>query len=343
MSLNRTSPFRGVLYRRAERMRRIGFLALVCGALGYSPQAHGAAGDPVTLSLDYQVDDAVLGCPTPDEFRRRISDQVHYDPFGAEADLDLAVKVYRSATGLEADLVWKRKDGSVAGERRLSSADDCIELARGMSFAVAVQIQLLSDTSAEATPRQPNTAPVSPQVPKAKVLPTRDELDHSLHPSLAIGVGPSAALGTAPSLSTGGRAFARLALPRVDVELAAEAELPVSYQTASGGGFSLKSFDATLAPCLLAGRMRACGVVAVGRSAVAGFGVETVRRDTSTVVRAGARLGFDHRLTSVLSFGAHADGLLLLSPVTVYLRTAPVWAMPTVALKVGLDLALVFQ
>ncbi|HEY5377102.1 MAG TPA: hypothetical protein VIK01_25650, partial [Polyangiaceae bacterium] len=108
-------------------------------------------------------------------------------------------------------------------------------------------------------------------------------------------------------------------------------------------GFSLKSFDATLAPCLLAGRMRACGVVAVGRSAVAGFGVETVRRDTSTVVRAGARLGFDHRLTSVLSFGAHADGLLLLSPVTVYLRTAPVWAMPTVALKVGLDLALVFQ
>lgn len=297
------------------------------------------------VSLNYQVDKAVLGCPTPAEFERRIASQVRYDPFRDDADLQLSTKIYRVPAGLEAELLWTRKDGSLEGERRLSSGEDCVALARGMSFAVAVQLQLLSAASAEQPPNDAPPAPAAAPQPH-EVGPqrssTREPPKAPLRAAFAIGLGPIAALGTAPALSTGGRIFARAGFQRVDVELAGEAQLPVSYQTAPAAGFVLKSVDLTLAPCVRGGAMRVCGVAAVGRLRVEGFGVEAARRATATLVNAGVRLGFDQRLTSALSFGAHADGLVRVTPVTVYLRTAPVWTLPTLALKIGIDVAIVF-
>jgi hypothetical protein len=330
-------------------MRQLGFVTLIAGVIGISTQGHGAESAPLTVSLDYRVDDSVLGCPTLREFQRRIAKQVRYDPFRADAELKLSTKIYRSPTGLEAELVWKRRDGSLEGERRLSSGDDCIKLAKGMSFAVAVQIQLLSGGSDPEPPRESQPSPtratqgdVSAES-ETQRSPTPEPREHSMRPTLALGVGPHVALGTAPSLSTGGRVFARLGFERVDFELAGEAELPVSHETAMGAGFSMNSFDASFAPCLRGGPLRACGIAVVGRSEVEGFGVEAVRRAASTVFRAGLRFGVDQRLTPLLSFGAHVDGLVLLTPVTVYLRTTPVWTMPTLAAKAGIDLAILFQ
>jgi hypothetical protein len=337
---------RRVLYVRAGRMRQFGFLALMGSMIGHSALAHSAAAEPLMVSLDYKVDKAVLGCPTRAEFERRIASEVRYDPFRDDADLQLSTQIYRVPAGLEAELLWTRKDGSREGERRLSSGNDCVALARGMSFAVAVQLQLLSAVSAEGNPNDAPPAPAPAPKPHelgAQRSAPREQPKAPLRAAFLIGLGPIAALGAAPAPSAGGRIFARAGFQRVDLELAGEAQLPVSYQTAPAAGFVLKSVDLTLAPCVRGGAMRVCAVAAAGRSRVEGFGVEAARRATATTLEAGVRLGFDQRLTSVLSFGAHADGLVRLTPVTVYLRSAPVWTMPILALKIGIDVAMHFQ
>src|SRR6266566_3190639 len=109
-----------------------GFCAVVevtiaLGALvSRSGTALAADVPPLVVELKYEVDPALSGCPSDAEFRRAVSDQLHYDPFSGEATRRVSAQVRRLDTGLEAHATWSDPAGKRQGERQLASTNrDC--------------------------------------------------------------------------------------------------------------------------------------------------------------------------------------------------------------------------
>jgi hypothetical protein len=299
----------------------------------------------LSVVLAYDVDAALHGCPSESEFRDSIIKQLGYDPFRTEAAHHVVAEVKDSEGGVEGRIAWTDAVGNKEGERHLvSTRRDCGEFIRGMTFAIAVQIQILnssgtaSPTGAITTPAA--EAPVATAIPKPSVpVPPAAAAKERL----SLGIGPTADLGGAPSWSGGGRLFGALRYNMLSLELGAELTLPVTLRRPDGTGFSTTTFGATLAPCLHRDRFALCGVGSLGLLHVQGFGVDDAHSPSSPAGKAGLRLAFDEPLSQRWTIAGHVDGLATLTPRTVYLNAMPVWTTPPLALIVGLDLAVLVR
>jgi hypothetical protein len=291
--------------------------------------------------LTYSVDPEMIGCPAEADFRESVARQLGYDPFRSDATHRIIAEVNASGEGIDGRLLWTDAHGQPEGERRLVSAvRNCGEFVKEMTFALAVQIQLLSTAAAAeppvpaplpppAPPPPPPPAPPSPAKPAAEVAER----------AVFLGLGPTGEVGIVPSFTGGLRLFAGVRRGVLSVEMAAEATLPVTLRQADGTGFSATAFGATLAPCGHRGPLALCAVGMLGLLDVRGFGVDDPRSPSSLVARVGLRLAFGEPLSLHWAAGVHVDGLVSLTPRTVSLNELPVWTTPPVALVVGIDLA----
>ena len=336
--------------RRTSRWERRIPPAAVCLALALAAIT-GSARGPLQLSvaLTYELEPTLHGCPSEAEFRRAVAGQLGYDPFRSEAAHRVAAEVRESERGIEGELLWTDAGGNKEGERRLASPNrDCSELVRGMTFAIAVQIQLLNSSAgldeapAESAPSS-SVAPVDAPIVEVRgpiVLPRESALPDRF---VALGLGPIASTESAPSLTGGARAFGAVRLNALSLELGAQALLPVTLRQGDGTGFTTSSFGATLAPCGHVRRLALCAVGAVGRMRVEGFGVDDVRSPSSITAEGGLRLVFEQPLSARFALAVHADGLASLTSRTVYVNDMPVWTTRTLAFSVGIDLAVLFR
>ena len=158
----RNRKFSRVILERSgcHSVRRfVGVLPLAV-ALG-SSAAH--AEPRFAVDLAYRPDPAVEGCPSDDEFRTMISDQLGYEPFRAGAAQTVVARAQAAEQGLRGFVEWHDSSGSLRGERELGTeSKDCRELARAMSFAIAVQIQILAQ-EAEASEPLPEKESAPPE------------------------------------------------------------------------------------------------------------------------------------------------------------------------------------
>jgi hypothetical protein len=221
---------------------------------------------------------------------------------------------------------------------------------KGVTFAVAVQIQLLNSSAGadDAEPERANPLPPPPvdagpapvvdvpppPLPKEPPLPNR---------SVEVGFGPLAQLGGAPSPSGGGRLFAGLQWRALSLELGAQATLPVKMLRPDGTGFSTSSIGATLAPCYHLRRLALCALGMISRLHVEGFGVDDTRTPSSALARAGLRLALDQPVSRPFALRVYAEGLATLTPRTVFLNDLPVWAVPSLGGAVGIDFYMLFR
>jgi hypothetical protein len=219
-----------------------------------------------------------------------------------------------------------------------------------MTFAVAVQIQLLNSsapaedeaperTAASARPVDAG-APPGPETPP--VVTNRTETAPT-GAFVALGLGPTVLFGAAPSVAAGGRLFAELDWRALSLELAGEVALPVKLQQSDGTGFTLSTFGATLAPCARVRRFAVCVLGALSRVQVVGLGVDDPRSPSALAVKAGLRASFDQPLSRRFLLRLHADGLGTLTPGTVYLNDVPVFTTRTFGLALGIDTVVRFQ
>jgi len=323
--------------RHIRRSAPLGAFLLAASAAAAA--AAGAPADPTSSQLSvvfaYEVDAMLHGCPSESEFRDSIVKQLGYDPFRSQAAHHVVAEVKESQGGIEGRIEWADADGNKEGERRLvSTGRDCGEFIRGMTFAIAVQIQILN-SSVAASPTQP-----AAEVPVATANPEpRGPVPPASRETLSLGMGPTVDLGGAPSWSAGARLFGALRLSTLSLELGADVTLPVTLRRSDGTGFSTTTFGTTIAPCLHRGRFAFCGVGLLGLFRVQGFGVDDAHSPSSVTGKAGVRLAFDEPLSQRWAIAAHVDGLATLTPRTVYLNAIPVWTTPTFGLVVGLDLA----
>lgn len=316
------------------------------------------------VSLDYELDATHDSCPREHRFRSMVSEQLGYDPFRSAAPLTIATRASRSPGGeLRGSIEWFDVSGARRGERQLSSDEgDCAALARAMSFAIAVQIQLLAQEaeSAVAAPKassghetaQPPSAPSRPS-------PARQGVRDGRGPEAALGAseasrgereplivllggGPFVALGMAPRAAPGVRAFAAARHDWFLLELGAEATAPASYSTSDTAGFDEHVALGSVAGCLVLGAWSICSVNKIGRVYVRGFGVELPREASGTMMLTGGRLTLSRELAGRWLAAPRVECLLPMGSWDVTLNRRRVWTTPGVSASLGIDLAWFF-
>ena len=97
------------------------------------------------MSLDYQTDPALAGCPSPADFRKAIVRQLGHDPFRDNAPRRMLVRLYPTGARMGGRVEWRDANDQWEGERTFSSRNEsCAEMARAMALATAIQIDLLA-------------------------------------------------------------------------------------------------------------------------------------------------------------------------------------------------------
>jgi hypothetical protein len=165
-----------------------------------------AAGD-VLVSLDYATDPALADCPTAGDFAKAVVRQLGHDPFRAEAPRRAVVRLYPMGARIGGRVEWRDASGEWEGERTFSSRNEsCLQMARAMALATAIQIDLLArveggetEKPADDTKLAPPIRVVEPPPPPAPPAPIAPPLKE---PSVAVdvGVGVLQDLGDAPAL-----------------------------------------------------------------------------------------------------------------------------------------------
>lgn len=311
------------------------------------------------VELRYEPD-AELGCPSETDFKGMVSAELGYDPFREGAEQKVVARTRPSEQGLRGVIEWHDASGNPRGERELGSeSTDCAALARAMSFAIVVQVQLLAqeaEDNAAARAEEPSTggsseaggasaAPVTGPIPPKDASSSSPAEPRQSRKSwqFSLGVGPTLAFGLAPRMAVEGRAFGGVRRGGLGVELGAEASLRSQHETEDGDGFEQQVLAGSLAGCTFFGKLSGCLVNKVGRLSVRGFGVEVPNSDAGALWQLGPRLvlieGFGERW-----FGAlRVEALLSLVTWEVMLNQEEVWKTPLFSLSVGGDLGVLWQ
>jgi len=323
------------------------------------------------VTLEYQVDPDVNGCPTAAEFRSTVGRQLGYDPFRSAADRRVVVQIGRKGASFDGRIKWSDDRGQWVGDRRLASRrQGCADIAASLAFSVAVQIQLIA-ALAPSTPEPPPSpvqappvappapGPVSAQPPLSLAQPLAQTLppttavvaapkpearpaEHARPLQLFLGVGPALALWSAPHPTGLGRIFASGRVSWISVEISLDAALPATQREADGSGFSLDRFAAGAAVCSHAWAFAACVTTTVGLLRARGLEVDAPASSSGLFSQLGARVGAAEDLGRRCFVAARADALVMLSSWTVRLNETAVWTTPRVGLVVGFDLGVRF-
>ena len=313
------------------------------------------------VTLEYEVDADVNGCPKAAEFRGAVERQLGYDPFQSAAARRVAVQIGRKGASFDGRIKWSDDRGRWVGDRRIASQrQGCADIAASLAFSVAVQIQLIA-ALAPSTPEPPPSvqAPVAPPAPAqvsdqpAISLPQPSKVAAPPPPGsrpteqarplkLSLGLGPSLALRLAPHPMGLGRIFASGRISWISVEIAVDAALPATQREVDGSGFSLDRFATGAAVCGHAWAFAACFTTTVGLLRARGLAVDAPASSSGLFSQLGARFGAAEDLGRRYFVAARADALVMLSSWTVRLNETTVWTTPRVGLVVGFDLGVRF-
>ena len=308
----------------------------------------------VAAQLDYA---AAAGCPGVDAFEAVVNGRLGYHPFRSDAPDRVIVRIESAGRALEGRLEWRDATGAAIGEQLFPSrSGDCAELVRAMGFALALQIQLMAATVGESRAAPPPAPPADTAVakvpapaPSVVTLPAAqtenagsaapETTEHRAGPLVLVGVGAAAGLGVTSDPIAVGRLFATAAWSHIAVELAGEVSAPSTIHRADGAGFSQEQVLASLAGCGVRGAWSVCAVGKAGELRVVGQGVDVPLTASGLMIQAGLRLAASHTFGHRTYIIAHVEGLGRLTQGDVTLDAMPVWATPTFAALLGIDLA----
>jgi hypothetical protein len=327
--------------------------------LGLGAPAVGAE-PKLFVTLDYRADSALDGCPDESAFRAMVQSQLGYDPFRSQADNQVSARIAVDAGRMHGIVEWRDESGTPRGERALPSeaGGACLELARTMSFAVAVQIQLLA-RDAESKASSSGVAPSEPERGGAEATqrpseperardvqarPVADGENAAPPPwEILVGIGPMLSFGVAPRTAVEGRAFASVRRGRMGLELGAETGFWSSHRTSGDEGFEQHLVRGSATACFALPPLSGCFVSKVGRLTVRGFGVDEPRSSSGVVALLGPRFALEQELGGRFLAALRVEVLATLVPWRVELNDRQIWKAPPAAVFVGADVARFFQ
>jgi len=352
--------------RPAPRVSRLRLLVPLLETLCFMLAASRAHAAPeLFVDLKYDIDPALQECPSEDDFRSIVDQQLGYDPYRTDAALHVVVRAQSAEPGIEGAIDWNAPTQKRAGERRFTSRSrDCHELMVAMGFVVAVQIQLLAtdptaglasapkaenveSPAAAASRAETESVAARPAPPAQPETPLPVESPASASGptpwSVIAGIGPEAGVNLGPNLIAQGRIFCALQYAAASIELGAEASLPTTTRQTDGIGFRQNLILGTVAACGHYRFASACALGKFGQIRVSGLGVDAPSSPTGFIAQAGPRVAATLRLGEQLLLLVHADALFLLTPWAVELNRTAIWTMPWFGAVLGVDLAARFH
>jgi hypothetical protein len=330
-----------------------GMCSALCGCLAVVGQARVASADAhgaVKFGFDYQAEPD-LGCPTATELRTALAQRLEYDPFaieGSTPEYRVRIVLTKLGAGLEARIDWLDEQGQSEGERRLASeTGDCSALARGVVFAVAVQIQLRASSApatAEPAARPAEATPVAARAPAA--APAREPVPVRAVPTsrlLLVGAGAGLERGWLPETAVAFNVVGAVSLGRGWLEAGVGVTTLTNHELPDGTGFDARTLSGWLSPCVRTPPFGWCATGMVGRLYVRGRGVDHALSPSATLTAIGGKV--ELLWPPLQNFGVliHAQALATLAPSDVIINRAKAWATAPVLVAGGVDLAAIFR
>ncbi len=212
-----------------------------------------ARAEEILISLDYQADPGLSGCPGPEQFRAGIQRHLGRDPFRDPAPHRLVVRIGSAGQRLQGRVEWRDAADQWEGERTFSARNEsCDQMVRAMALATAIQIQLLALASPPGNPPAPTVdalppePPNQPAAPVVTVLPPVPRESRESRVGIEAGVMIAQDLGRAP-VSFAPRLAVTLGRPsRLALRLAASGFGPTTEVSAAEGVAQIDRFIVTL-------------------------------------------------------------------------------------------------
>lgn len=313
-------------------------LALLIVLAGPSARGDGRP----TASLRYTLGPGAERCPDAETIRDAVAARLGREPWDEAAPRVIIVAVGREGEGLRARVELRRRDGKISGLREMSSpARDCVELAAAVELAISIAIDPLSFTSPRAASEQPaasqpaaEPAAADPEVVATSPAPARKTDATPLRVSAS--VGGLAALGSAPAVAGGIALQGQLRWGTLSAALEGRIDLP-AYRDIPGGRVSSSLLLAGALGCVHLRSFFGCGALFAGALRGAGHDIAQPDRATLPYAAAGARLGVEIPLYSVLSLRVHGDVLATLTRITLRETGGPTeyWSTPPLSGALG--------
>ncbi len=289
-------------------------------------------------------------CPEEVELRGIVAARLGYDPFAADAERVIDVRIARQGRDLVGHL--DVRGGPSPGSRDLaSSTRDCRELVDSLAVAIAIGIDPLSLSrvpqalpTLPAAPASTTPAPTPAAAPPSarESPPSREEpaAVRSADPvHLRAGLGPVVSFGAAPSTNLGIRAQIGARWRAVSLGIEGRADFPVSQAAVDGGRVSASLLVGSFVPCVHRGVILGCLLGTFGAMRASGESVTSPLHEDKFYAAAGGRVGVEIPIGSFLATQLHGDVLAPLTQITLRLNDRDVWTTPVVSGSLGASLA----
>ncbi len=289
-------------------------------------------------------------CPPEADLRKAVAVRLGYDPFFPSAQKTVVAEIARAPAGYRGKVRIVADDGTVRGERELSTkGDDCGELTSAIALAVSIALDDLDEPgpkeppAAESTPPPPPPPEEPPPPPPSAASPAPRETP-SPKPAppamdFALSLGPSISFGTAPGPSPGLGLAAMLRWTRVALRLDLRGELPADRAIDATGRVATNIALALPSFCFRFGLPFACAGMGPGIVWSRTSEITRPASDQAFILLAAGRFGLDVPLGTRLYIEPAFDIGANLIPhevkvdgVTVY-EMSPVWG--TLGLHLG--------
>ncbi len=283
-------------------------------------------------------------CPAEHELRNAVAARIGYDPFFPAAQKTVVAQVARTSLGYRGNVQIVGDDGTLRGERELSSSgDDCAEIVSAMALAMSIALDDLDEAPPPAAPPdspslsdpEPKAMPIV-EAPSARPPPAAPAVERGPPIELAASAGPLVSLGTAPAAAVGGSVAALMGYRRLGVRLAVRGELPAAGKLGPTGIVSTNTTVASVSMCVRAKIPFGCIGPGIGVIASTTEGITRPASDRAMLVVLLATVGADVALGRGFYVEPLLEGSVNLVPRRVEVDGRQVFSVSMVTGTVGL-------
>lgn len=298
-------------------MRRA-FIASAVVLAVFGASATARAQSDVRASLRYDVP-ADRACPDERGFRDIVAGRLGRDPFVAEADTRVQIRVAATDGGLEGRMRATDARGASLGERSIGSTS-CVEIATSIALALAIVLDPLGQLSiAEPHASAPEPAAIEPG------------------PGPYVEIGAASGLGLVPGVALGVRVSLGARWHHLSIGLEAEASMAIDAYV---GGTALDVFVARAGPvvCVHFDVLLACVGGELGALRARAPALAASRSSLTPAASLDVRAGVQLELGVGLAVRATLALDVPFARTRLYVDDQPVWETPAIAGQLRLAL-----
>ncbi|APR80377.1 Hypothetical protein A7982_05724 [Minicystis rosea] len=291
---------------------------LLVGAL--TAEGRALASDHRYARLRYELDDAQGVCANEATFRARVTSRLGYDPFRADAPMEVRIRITARRARARADVALMQ-DGKPSGQRSLEDGR-CEALTDTVASAVALALDPVAAVRGlEPTPTAVIEPPPPPSAPPTTTPPPPPPADVKGGSTPAPIPAPeeqpfvpfahadgTVGFARAPAVLVGGRIG--VGVRRGAFSAAAEAQIeatPISANITPHDRVNVTALSGALVPCGHFSVLEACGVLALGSVQAKALDVAHPEVQRAFFAVLGLRAGVIVPLSRMFALRAHGS------------------------------------